>query len=107
MISKDTFVNVMMRLEELDKKMDNVDNALRELSPDFGGLYVPEIMDIVVDLLEEMFKDKEDAWLSYLTFDLNWLHDHTLGKITDENYDPIDLSTWDKVYDFLIKNMEE
>ena len=106
MISKDTFVQVMTRLENLDKKMDNVDNALRELSPDFCGLYVPEIMDIAVYLLEEMFNDKESHWLSYLIFDLNWLHDCHIYKIT-ENCQPIDLSTWDKVYDFLIKNMED
>lgn len=98
MISKNTFVNVMTRLEELDKKMDKADNALRELSPDFGGLYIPEIMDIVVDLLEEMFRDKENAWLSYLIFDCDWLRNHTYDE-------PIDLSTWDEVYDFLISKM--
>jgi hypothetical protein len=106
MISKNTFVQVMTRLEDLDKKMDKVDNALRDLSPDFGGLYVPEIIDIVVDLLEDVFNDKKDSWLSYPVFDLNWLHDHILGDI-EENGEPVDLSSWDKVYDFLIKNMED
>lgn len=106
MISKEVFVNIMTRLEDLDKKMDNVDNALRDLSPDFGGLYIPEIVDIVIDLLKEIFEDEEEAWLSYLVYDLNWLHDHILGDI-EENNEPIDLSSWDKVYDFLIKNMED
>ena len=35
MISKETFVNIMKRLETLDKNMEAVDVALTNLSPDF------------------------------------------------------------------------
>lgn len=105
MISKDTFVKIMTRLEDLDKKMDNVDTALKALSSDFCGFYLPEVYDISIELLKHIFKDKED-WIGYFVFELNWLHDHTLGSVSVDGND-IDLSDWDKVYDFLIKNMED
>ena len=103
MISKETFVDVMNRLEVLDEKMDNVDVALKELSSDFNGLYIPQVFDIVLDILSDVFEDKNN-WISYFVFDLDLLHsyDHDSVTVGDE---PIDLSTWDKVYDFLIGNM--
>ena len=105
MISKDTFVKTMTKLEALDKKMDNVDVAMKELCNDFCGFYIPDILDITLDILEDVFKDK-GHWISYCALDLKWLHDHKLGSASVDGKD-IDLSTWGKVYDFLIKNMEE
>ena len=78
MISKDVFVNTMTRLELLDKRMGDVDVALRNLCPDFNDFYVPETIDIVLDMLKDDFNDKYD-WIEY----------------------------WEKVYDYLIENMEE
>ena len=39
MISKETFVEVMNKLETLDKKMNDVDVAMKALSPDFCTRY--------------------------------------------------------------------
>lgn len=104
MISKETFINVMDRLETLNKKMDAVDTALRELSPDFGGFYIPDTLDIVVQLLKDVFKD-EDDWIEYFIYESDWLRIFELGDVTvDEK--PIDLSTWEKAYEFLIENMK-
>lgn len=105
MISKDTFVNVMTRLEALDKKMENADVAMKALSPDFCAFYVPEGIYIALTILEEIFKDKEE-WIRYCAFDINWLHDYTPGAAMVKGK-AVDLKSWDKVYDFLIKNMEQ
>lgn len=107
MISKNTFVNIMKRLEALDNKMDKVDAAFKELSPDFCGFYLPECLDIVIAALSEVFNDKESDWLGYLVYELNFLNNFKMGMVTDKDNSPIDLSTWGEVYDFLIKNMEE
>ena len=107
MITKETFVNIMNRLEKLDTKMDNVDAALKQLSFDFCGFYVPECIDIVMDTLVEAFNDKGNEWISYCVYELNFLKSFKPGMVLDENKTPIDLSSWDKVYDFLIENMEE
>lgn len=106
MISKNTFVNIMKRLEALDNKMDKVDVALKELSPDFGGFYVPECLDIVMAVLTETFNDEEGGWLNYCVYELSFLSKFEIGMVLDKDNHPIDLSTWEKVYDFLIENME-
>ncbi len=105
MISKNTFVKTMTKLEALDNKMDNVDVAMKALCDDFCGFYIPDILDITLDILEETFKDK-GRWISYCALDLKWLHDATSSYINVDGKD-IDLSSWEKVYDFLIKNMEK
>lgn len=101
MISKEVFINVMDRLEILDKKMDAVDTALRELSPDFGGFYIQDTLDIVVEILKDVFND-EDEWILYFIYERDWLRDFELGDVIMDG-EPVDLSTWDKAYDFLIE----
>ena len=103
MISKDTFVQTMKQLEELDKKMDSVDVAMKALSSDFCGFYIPEVIDIAMTILIECFKDTHH-WLTYFICDLDWLHDYEKNDVLVNDM-PVDVSTWDKVYDFLIWNM--
>lgn len=105
MISKETFVNTMKRLEELDTKMDAVDAALKELCPDFCGLYITEPFDIIVDLLKDIFKDKYDL-LECFICELDFLRKFHMGCMTEDGK-PIDLSTWDKVYDHLVELMKD
>jgi hypothetical protein len=105
MISKETFLNTIKRLEELDQKVEQVDAALRNLSPDFSGLYIPDTLDIVLDVLEDVFNDHEHEWLSYFMFERNWLHDFELGDIIIDG-NPISIQSWSDVYDFLITEMQ-
>lgn len=105
MISKKTFVNIIDRLEIFEDKVNAVDDALRNLSPDFGGIYLPQPTAIVVDLLSEMFKD-EEGWLSYFIYERDWLLDFKLGDIMI-NDEKITIENWGDVYDFLIANMEK
>lgn len=106
MISKEAFINTMHRLEALDNKMDKADAALKELSPDFCGLYIPEVLDITVDILHDVFNDYENDSLGYFIYELDFLRKFKMGCVIDAHGNPTDLSTWDKVYDFLIENME-
>ena len=105
MISKELFLNILERLEKLNKKISNVDYALRDLSPDFGGLYVSETTDITVDILQAIFNDKGE-WLAYLIYERDWLKSFKIGNVLIDDT-PIDLTTWEKVYDFLIAMMKE
>lgn len=106
MISKETFINIMERLEALDKKMDAVDVAMKNLNNDFCCFYLTEPFDITLDILAETFNDK-DEWLSYLVFERDWLRNFKMGDVRTAWGAPIDLSDWGKVYDFLVKNMED
>ena len=103
MISKECFINTIMRLEDLDNKMDKVDAALKELTPNFGGFYIPEILDIVVDLLKNALGCTEnDNMLEFLVYELDFLRKYKQGMLKDGNLEEVDLSTWSKVYDFLV-----
>ena len=106
MISKETFVKTMQRLEKIDFQMNEVDEAFHALCSNFGGFYISEALEIPLSILREMFNDKETDWLGYLAFDRKFLNDWKGGYVRDENGNDVDLSTWDKVYDFLIENME-
>lgn len=107
MISKEFFVQTMNRLDELDEKMGKVDEAFKEFSPGFCGFYIPEIIDMTVDILREVFDDQENDSLGYCVYELDFLHKYRTGCVTEEDGQPVDLSSWDKVYDFLIESMEE
>ena len=101
MITKETFVKTMEKLQALDIKFDAVNNAMSELSPDFCSFYIFEPFDIVVDLLMDYFSDK-DGWLPYFIWERDWLKDFDMGDVT-VNDEPVDLSDWGKVYDFLME----
>lgn len=105
MISKGFFVQTMNRLNELDEKMSKVDEAFKEFSPDFCGFYIPEIIDMTVDILREVFNDQENNSLGYCVYELDFLHKYKTGCVTVDGQ-PVNLSSWDKVYDFLIESME-
>lgn len=108
MITKKTFTKTMEQLRTLDKKMDAVDSAMKELEPDFCGFYITSIFDITLNVLQEAMGDTEE-WISYCVYDKNWLQDFKLGDVAIMRDDieecvlfhNVDLSTWDKVYDFL------
>ena len=107
MISKETFVNIMNRLQTLNDNMDAANMAFKKLSPDFCGFFIPEVFNMVIDVLNEIFEDKEDWYLEYCIYELDFLRSFKMGDVISVDGDPIDLSTWEKVYDFLIENMEE
>ena len=106
MISKELFVKTMNKLESLDDKMSDVDIALHALSPDFGGFYIPDTIEIVMDILKEDLKDKYD-FLEYCVYEHDFLHTLKPENVRDENDNPVDLTSWSKVYDFLTDSMEE
>lgn len=106
MISKETFVQTINRLETLDKKMSKIDDAMQEMSSDFCGFYITDVFDITIGLLEEIFKDTENNWLGYFIWERDWLRNFKLGDITINN-EPVKINSWDDVYDFLVSNMED
>lgn len=98
MITRDKFVDIMVRLEELEYKQDAVDKALHELCEDFGSFYCSEYLTISMELLGESLNDTED-WLGYFVFDCDWLDTPvTIGLVDGTN---LEISNWYEVYDFI------
>lgn len=106
MISKETFIKTIERLENLNDRMEAADKAMQALCEDFGSFYICDAFNITTNLLSEIFNDKENDWLSYFIWERDWLHKFELGDITVYN-EPIEINGWGDVYDFLVKEMEE
>lgn len=104
MISKDLFIETMRKLETLNSDMDGVDTAMKKLCPEFGGFYISEVFQVVMDIFVEMFDDVYE-WLDYFAYEENFLHGPAPVTIWIDDQ-PVVIKNWGDVYDFLIKNME-
>lgn len=100
MISKESFVNTINNLHDLDNRMSAVDDAMKSLNADFCGFYVTQPFDMVIDLLTEWLDDT-DGWLSYFVYERNWLEDYHFGDIKVDGV-PVKIENWEDVYDFII-----
>lgn len=67
-------------------------------------VYSTGLEDTVVSLLEIIFKDKENQWLAYWIWELNYGEVYNDGDVTEEDGTIISLRTAEELYDFLIKN---
>ena len=105
MIGKEEFVAIMDKLKKVNDFVDETNKKARELDDaiisDFYNTMSLSISheNIVVELLENMFNDTEIiSW---------WLYEKDYGrksklKMWDEFGKEIDLSTADKLYEYLI-----
>lgn len=109
MISKEKFVEIINRLRnynDLQNKIndlfeENIDN--KEMDFMNAGSICIGHESVAVYLLENMF---DTDMISYFIYELNYGEDYTEGCIVDENMNEIDLSTAEKLYDYLIKSLE-
>ena len=99
MISKETFVNTMNKLMELDAKMNAVDSALKALDNDFCGFYMTEPADMVINIMAECMND-EDEWLGYFVWEMDWLRNMYDGAVMIHD-EPVKIENWSDVYDFI------
>ena len=106
MISKETFIKTIERLEDLSNRMDVADRAMRGLCEDFGSFYICDAFNITTDVLREIFNDKENDWLGYFIWERDWLHKFELGDIVIGGYS-VKIENWGDVYDFLISEMRD
>lgn len=106
MISKETFIKTIERLEDLSNRMDVADRAMRGLCEDFGSFYICDAFNITTDVLREIFNDKENDWLGYFIWECDWLHKFELGDIEIGGY-CVKIENWGDVYDFLISEMRD
>lgn len=112
LISKEQFVKIINRLRDYndlqdkiqDLFKDNIDNQEMDFM-NAGSICIGH-ETIVVELLENMFNDRDTiSW---------WLYEQDYGRSVgiDDVFDErtgkyIDLTTPEKLYDYLIKKMED
>ena len=110
MISKEKFVEIIERLRNYNDLQDKIDDLFKEnienRENDFcnaGSICIGH-ESVVVELLKDMFNVKDDL-ISWWLYECNYGRDFSLGDLEDNGVE-IDLSTPEKLYDYLIKNME-
>lgn len=109
MISKKQFVKIINRLKDTDDFVKETNNRARKLQDSIEsaetnamGLAISH-ESIVVELLEDMFNDSD--YISWWLYDLEYGRDYKDGCIQDADGKIIDLSTPEKLYDFLVENV--
>lgn len=111
MISKIEFVEIINRLrayDDLQKEINNlfiqnIDNQEMDFM-NAGSICIGH-ETIVVRLLENMFKDKD--MISWWLYECDYGRAFKIGDLVEVDGASIDLSTPEKLYDYLIKEMEE
>ena len=110
MISKQKFIEIINTLKEVHDFVDATNTKARQLkdaiNSDFFNASSLSISHetIVVELLEKIFDDGDT--LSWWIYELDYGRKYEKGCITEENGDFIDVSTPEKLYDYLIKVKE-
>lgn len=109
MISKEEFVKIIKRLRDYNDLQDKIQELFRDnidnQEMDFmnaGSICIGH-ETIVVELLENMFNDKDT--ISWWLYECNYGRDFSLGDLEVDGVG-IDLTTPEKLYDYLIKGME-
>lgn len=113
MISKEKFITIINKMKLVDDFVNDVNDKSRNLREtlddsflDFfegNSLFVAH-SDIVVQLLENMFNDND--MISYWIYELNYGRDYKDGYVQDCDGNNIDISTVEKLYDYLVAEME-
>lgn len=109
MLEKEQFLEIMSKMNDLsicsamiEKVFLTSENDVLKDSRDASGIMFAE-RDIVIELLELLMRDKF-KFIELFVYNL----DFGRGKCTDvldENEKPIDISTSEKLYDYLVERM--
>jgi hypothetical protein len=97
----------MNKLKDYLEKEDKLDTALKELSPDFGGFHLDEIITGYTDLLAKLVGDKGSEWISYYIWETNWGTAFNEPSVFDKNNNPIPFKTIEDVYNIIISERNE
>ena len=109
MITKQEFLDIIEKLKQVNDFVDDTYKKARELNDaiisDFYNTSSLSISHetIVVKLLENMFNDK--GTISWWLYECNYGRDFSLGDL-EVNGVEIDLSTVEKLYDYLVQDIE-
>jgi len=110
MITKKQFVDIINKLKEVNDFVNKTNEEARKLNDamisDFFNASSLSISHegIVLELLENIFNDKEI--IGWWLYDLDYGRKFKDGYLQEDGIN-IDVSTAEKLYDYLIENMEE
>ena len=108
MITKQEFTDTINELKEVNDFVEETNNKARELKDaiisdffDIGSLSISHETRVIF-LLERMFNTDTISWWIY---ELDYGRKYETGCIMNADGTPIDVSTAEKLYDYLVENM--
>lgn len=115
MITKEQFVAILKTLEETDKQEEKLNDVMTTMCPEFYVHFYPtwKYKSIIIDLLNQEFygkmdfNEEYDSDIGYFIYDLNYGKNWTETSLTELDGTPIDISTAEKLYDYLIKERDK
>lgn len=99
-LTKDQFLAAMTDLKVLKDINDEINTAMRKLSPDFGGFHNEKAEALILFILQSAMDD-ESEWISYFIYDLKWGKKYKDGCITERDGSIIKLETLEDLYNLL------
>ena len=111
MLNKTEFCKIIAELQEIidiSNKIDELyNNSKNSILRDFGnGSLLVAHEDTVVKLLEHIFNDQENEWLSWWCWETDFGNKEKDYRASYGDGTPIILETAEQLYDFLITEME-
>lgn len=110
MITKRTFVEIINQLQQATELQENIDKLIRENRNITGGFDSGIIIShetLVIDLLDHIFKQKRnESWISYFIYEGNYGQSLQVDSVQEADGTPIDITTAEKLYGFLIDEMK-
>ena len=110
-ITKELFISIMDTLKEHEQYSNKVNKALEEIFEDSGGYpRTGKLTELLIRLLSLSFQDPNseftDDTIEYFIYDLDFGKTWSKYCITEADGIIIDISTTEKLYDYLIKEHE-
>ena len=99
MLTRKQFKEVLDELKQLCAIEDEIDRALKLLSPDFSGFGLEKPISLILKTLEYAMDDEE--WISYWIYDMEWGKKARLGTVTEKDGTNIPIKTINDLYDVL------
>lgn len=105
MLSKKDFCKIIGDLQQNEDFLTKLNKLFSEFKRE-DQVYSTGLEDTVVNLLEMIFKDTENHWISYWIWEENYGKSYRDGDVVELDGTIIPLRTAEDLYDLLIKNME-
>jgi hypothetical protein len=103
-MSKGQFVACLLELKSIIDDTEQVHKAMKKLSPDFGGFYNERAETLVFNVLQDIFNDKENDWIGYFIYELEWGKKYRKGMIKSGKNEIIKLASLDDLYKLITEN---
>ena len=105
MISKKKFIKYLNRLKALNQEIDEINKAYNNSKFFSLDISFYEYEELIIDMLEEVFQDKEGRWIDYFVYDLEFGTRWKKDMITDKNDKDIPLKNEEDLYNLLMENL--